>query len=212
MINVAKKLRGLNARIRGIAFRVRHMSATRNCSGTLVLSPKCACSIDRTALIDVNGKLVVGANYIPRSGRSSMVRMDARSILRVRGTFTIFYDSDIIVFKGGVLSVGDKSFINSNCKIRCHSSISIGDGCAISHDVTIMDSDAHFLNGSKNTCPVSIGDHVWIGTRVTILSGVTVGSGAVIAAGALVSSDVPSGCLVGGVPAKVLKENITWEK
>ncbi len=48
-------------------------------------------------------------------------------------------------------------------------------------------------------------------TRVTILNGVTIGDGAVIAAGALVTQDVPAGCLAGGIPAKVIKENVEWE-
>lgn len=56
-----------------------------------------------------------------------------------------------------------------------------------------------------------MGNHVWIGTRVTLLPGVTVGDGAVIAAGAVVTKDVPAGALVGGVPAKVLKEHVEWK-
>lgn len=125
--------------------------------------------------------------------------------------FSFYYGSDIQVFKGAYLKLGKNSFINSGCKLRCHKEITIGDNCAISHDFTVMDSDAHALNGSRNTNPVHIGNHVWIGTRVTILNGVTVGDGAVIAAGALVTQDVPAGCLAGGVPAKVIKENVEWE-
>jgi len=47
---------------------------------------------------------------------------------------------------------------------------------------------------------------VWIGGDVTVLSGVTIGDNVVIAAGAVVTKDVPDNCVVGGVPARVIKE------
>lgn len=53
--------------------------------------------------------------------------------------------------------------------------------------------------------PVIIEDNVWIGERVCILAGVHVGKGAIIAANAVVTHDVPPACIVGGVPAKILK-------
>ena len=53
--------------------------------------------------------------------------------------------------------------------------------------------------------PVIIEDNVWIGERVCILSGVHIGKGAIIAANAVVTHDVPAGCIVGGVPAKIIK-------
>jgi galactoside O-acetyltransferase len=52
---------------------------------------------------------------------------------------------------------------------------------------------------------VTINDDVWIGANSTILPGVTIGKGAVIAAGAVVTKDVPADAVVGGVPARVIK-------
>ena len=52
--------------------------------------------------------------------------------------------------------------------------------------------------------PVKIGNDVWIGG--TILPGVTIGNNVVVAAGAVVTKDVPDNCVVGGVPAKIMKE------
>lgn len=54
--------------------------------------------------------------------------------------------------------------------------------------------------------PVRIGKNVWIGSNAIILADVTIGDGAVIAAGALVNKDIPPMVVVGGVPAKVIKE------
>lgn len=127
----------------------------------------------------------------------------------VNGQTILFYGADVILFQGSTFTMED-SAININCKIRCAESISIGNGCAISHDFTVMDSDYHSIDGLKKSSPVIIKDNVWIGTRVTILKGVTVGEGAVIAAGSVVTKDVPPHTVVAGVPAKVIKKDINW--
>ena len=160
--------------------------------------------------IELKGNLLFGTCYRGYSGRSSIMTLGINSRIEVTGRFEFYYGADVQVFDGGVLTLGE-SFINSDCKIRCHRSISIGNGCAISHDFTVMDSNAHELNGSRDASPVVIGDHVWIGTRVTVLPGVSIGDGAVVAAGALVVNDVPAGSLVGGVPARILKDRVEWK-
>ncbi len=92
----------------------------------------------------------------------------------------------------------------------CKDNVTIGSDCAISWDVTIMDTDYHSIEGNSDTASVTIGNKVWIGCKATILKGVTIGDGAVIAAGALVTRDVPPNSVVAGVPAKVVKSNIHW--
>lgn len=58
---------------------------------------------------------------------------------------------------------------------------------------------------------VTIGHDVWIGHGATILPGVVIGNGAVIGAGAVVSKDVAPYTIVGGVPAKLIRERFTKE-
>ena len=58
---------------------------------------------------------------------------------------------------------------------------------------------------------MKIGNKVWIATNALILPGVNVGDGAIVAAGAVVTKDVPAKCMVAGVPARVVKENVEWK-
>ncbi len=69
------------------------------------------------------------------------------------------------------------------------------------HDNVDIPMDRQGFTYSK----VIIEDDVWIGARVIILPGVTIGKGSIIAAGAVVTKNVPPYSVVGGVPAKVLK-------
>jgi len=157
-----------------------------------------------------------GFLYLNRSFRTSepfvgMVEMGENSEIKVENTFSIYSGCHIIVLNNAKLNLGS-GYINRNVKIRCHQEISIGNNVAISENVTIWDSDAHQIltNESEMTQPVVIGDNVWIGNNVTILKGVNIGNGAIVAAGSLVNKNVPPGCLVAGVPAKVKKENVKW--
>ena len=111
------------------------------------------------------------------------------------------------------LTIGDGTAIGDRTEIHCGNSITIGNDTVISWDCCIMDRDYHKLESDYEiTKPVTIGNNVWIGCNVIVLKGVTIGDGAVIAAGSIVTKDVPAGALVGGNPAKIIKESVTWRQ
>jgi maltose O-acetyltransferase len=110
----------------------------------------------------------------------------------------------------GLLSIGNGSFVTGPLYVDLGAMVRIGDLVHIGHDVMLLTID-HAIGPDSERCgalvaaPVEIGDGCWIGSRVTILPGVRVGRGAVIAAGAVVTRDVPPDTLVGGVPARALR-------
>lgn len=140
----------------------------------------------------------------------SLLEMQKDSVLDIKNGFRVLPGCHIHISKDATLKLGS-GYINRNSKIKCFKSIEIGDGVIISENCTIWDSDVHSIQYNTITKPVRIGNRVWIGTNCIILKGVTIGDGAVIAAGSVVNKDVPSKTLVGGNPAKVLRENIDWK-
>ena len=110
---------------------------------------------------------------------------------------------------GKNISFGENVFVNANVHMQDQGGIQIGNNVLIGHQVVIATLD-HDLDpkqrGVLHPAPVVIEDDVWIGANATITKGVTIGQGAVIAAGSVVTKDVPPMTIVGGVPAKVIKE------
>lgn len=109
---------------------------------------------------------------------------------------------------GKNITIGKTVFINSGCKFQDQGGITIGDDVLIGHNVVIATVNHGISKATRHAnymLPVKIGNNVWIGANVTILPGVTVGDDAVLAAGAVVTKDVAAGTVVGGVPAKFIK-------
>jgi acetyltransferase-like isoleucine patch superfamily enzyme len=105
------------------------------------------------------------------------------------------------------LKIGKNSVINANCRLDTRGGIVVGDNVSISSDVIILtaDHDMNCPNFSGRNRAVMIEDYVWVGTRAMIMPGVTIGKGAVVAAASLVTKNVLPYQVVGGVPAKLIK-------
>lgn len=110
---------------------------------------------------------------------------------------------------GKLTKVGKGVFINFGCTFLDQGGITIEDDVFIAPDVKIL-TEGHpeepTLRHTLVTAPIHIGRNVWIGAGAMILPGVTIGENAIIAAGAVVNRDVPANMIVGGVPARELRE------
>ncbi len=127
-----------------------------------------------------------------------------------------------VPFKESNIIIGNCVGISSSC-LWAKESITIGNNVLIGGDCLIMDYDAHphdFLKRRKDfwvsetkeeylktipCAPIVIEDDVWIGGRCIILKGVHIGPRSIIAAGSVVTKDIPSDCIAGGNPCKVIR-------
>lgn len=130
----------------------------------------------------------------------------------ILGNVYIGYHGSIRLEKNAQIQIGSNTYLSANCLLRAAKKITIGNNCAISWNVTIVDSDFHeyFIDNilQENTKEVTIGNNVWIGNNVIILKGVTIGDYAIIGAGSVVTKNVDSYTAVAGNPAKKIKDNI----
>lgn len=114
---------------------------------------------------------------------------------------------------GAVIRIGDNSRIHGTC-IHAYQSVVIGNNCLIAANCQIFDGNGHDLSfpdvdnriNTKGTSkPVVIEDSVWIGANSIVLPGVTIGRGSVVSANSVVVKDIPPLVVVGGNPAKIIK-------
>ena len=170
---------------------------------------------ERITVVD-GGALRIGLGAFGLTSRAdtSVVRVRDGAELRCEGIVSLQRGVRVVV-DSGRLTIGHATNVNGlGTRLLCAEAITIGAHCTLSWDVQVLDNDFHAVTVDgvqrPSLAPVVIGDRVWIGTRAVVLKGVTVGDGAVIAAGAVVTSDVPAGAVVAGVPAKVVGRADSW--
>ena len=159
-------------------------------------------------------------NSIPYSQKSRRYDMLKQYFGSIGSNVSV--GKDVIVDFGENIHIGNNVSINYRCILIACNTIEIGDDVLIAPGVQLntathpvelnqrlsenWDAASGEYRWQTYAKPIKIGNGCWIGANATILAGVTVGDEAVVAAGAVVTKDVPPRSVVGGVPAKILKQ------
>lgn len=167
--------------------------------------------------IQVNGKLNIGTIAY------GFVDPKDRVLLNIKGSLVI--NGDVSIAKGCRFDIGEKAtcilndgcFLSPDTKLIVMKKLVIGKGTAISWNCELLDTDFHTIQyqGKKQKDDeIIIGDNVWLGSHVRLLKGAKIGHGSVVASGSLVTDDFSAKekVLLAGSPAKIIKENVSWER
>jgi acetyltransferase-like isoleucine patch superfamily enzyme len=179
---------------------------------------------------DIFERLLAGETILPNDSQIGRLRAEAfavkalltrmnnavnpEEITEILSTILDKKVQDVTVFTpiyinyGKHISIGKNVFINFDCTFLALGGITIEDDVLIAPKVSLV-TENHPLDPKERkgliAKPIHIKKNAWIGANATILPGVTIGENAVVAAGAVVSKDVPDNAIVGGIPAKFIK-------
>lgn len=164
-----------------------------------------------------NNQITIG-----KQGKFNTLKID------INGSDNQVIIEDCVKFSGQLLVVGNHLRIHIGTQttaVGCYilardKSVIIGDACMISRGIEIRATDVHKVydiasNSRLNSAhrDVVIGDHIWIAANVTISKNVSIADGCIIAAGAFVNKPInTANCLVAGIPAKVIRQGVRWER
>lgn len=159
----------------------------------------------REASFDTKKILVeMNKSFEPEEIRNFLSQITEAKIDESVTVFTPLY-----INYGKHTKIGKNVFINFDCVFLDLGGITIEDNVLIAPKVSLL-TESHPFNPKERQSlipkPIHIKKNAWIGANVTILQGVTIGENSVVAAGSVVSKDVPDNSVVGGIPAKIIKE------
>jgi acetyltransferase-like isoleucine patch superfamily enzyme len=180
---------------------------------------KSVITIRNNAKLHLSGRLTIG-NPDPSAAVVSVapasIYLGYSTNTKLGKSISIGPGVNIIVKDNASLSIGEQTYFTSDMHLEVVKNIEIGNGCAISWGVTIIDDDHHQLVNIDGTTDnklseVKIGNHVWIGCNATILKGTHIGNHCIVGAGSVVKGVFPDNCLIAGNPARIIKTISDWK-
>jgi len=117
------------------------------------------------------------------------------------------------------ISIGEGTTITSARVVCDNSEIHIGKDGLWSDEILVQSNDQHGIIDLETLKPINagmrkihIGDHVWIGRRTMIMPDAKMASGSLLAAGAVLTGEAEENCIYAGVPARKIRDGVTWSR
>lgn len=144
------------------------------------------------------------------NGRCEIGSHDA--VPAIKATIRVGQDAAVLI--------GDDVSMTETCGMSAveGATIRIGDDVMFASQNQLRADDGHPIfdvASGRRVNPardITIGDHVWVGLRAVVLGGAAIGDGTVIGVGSIVTRRVPNNCIVAGVPARVVRRHVAWER
>lgn len=152
--------------------------------------------------------------------RNSLIKVAGNNNIVVIHKGAFIYGAELWIEDNNCrIEIGDNAYIGHHSHLACTedgSQLVVGSDGMMSSYVQVRTGDSHSIldldgNRINPAESVKIGNHVWLGLGSKVLKGVTLGDHVVVSTGAIVTKSFGSNVLLGGIPAKVLKEKITWD-
>ncbi len=203
------------------SFSETKKSIVLNGDSKIGIHHKTLMNIKNSKIVVNNGSLKVGIDFGYFDGGIYDSSKDRCKIFMINSTLEIhghvsFYPGVLVYAIDAHIIIRNNTKINGNVEIISLKKIDIGEECLFAEGIILRDNDGHQINSGtgdnkdSEAKEVKIGNHCWIGQRAMILKGVTLADNVIVGAGAVVAGSFPSNVAVAGIPAKIIKENVSW--
>ncbi|RUP08789.1 acyltransferase [Hyphomicrobium sp.] len=127
-------------------------------------------------------------------------------------------NTTIACYRGVEVSIGDRTTINGARFSVMNSRVVLGEDCMLGDSIIFQPNDQHAIYDLENLDRVNtktdiiLGDRVWVGLGAFLLAGAEIGEGSIIGAGSIVTGSIPPFSVAAGVPARVVRSNVSWSR
>lgn len=166
-------------------------------------------------IIGNNNKVIINDDCLIND--VEIVLYGNNNILVIQKGVRIKYHSSIYLNGNAFFEIGQGSGIGSFETQFKDGIIKVGEKCMFSVGIVFRNDDGHRVFDKETNLQtnhpgdITIGNHVWVCKNASIIKKCSIGDNSIIAFGAVVTKGCEAGCILAGNPAKVVKENISWD-